>query len=32
VLVLVVVLVLDPRDFGIEKRVRSFGNYFVPSL
>jgi len=32
VLVLVVVLVLDLCDFGAEKRARSFGNYFVPSL
>jgi len=32
VLVLVVVLVLDLWDFGAEKRARSFGNYFVPSL
>ena len=27
-----IVLVLDLWDFGAERRVRSFGNYFVPSL
>jgi len=32
VLVLVVVLGLDQWDFGAEKRVRAFGNYFVPSV
>jgi len=32
VLVLVVVLVLDPWDFGAEERARSLGNHFVPSL
>jgi len=31
-IVLVVVLVLDPWDFSAEKRARSLGNYFVPSL
>jgi hypothetical protein len=31
-IVLVVVLVLDLWDFDAEKRARSFGNYFVPSL
>ena len=31
VLVLVVVLVLDPWDFGAEKRARSFGNHSVSS-
>jgi hypothetical protein len=29
---IVVVLVLDLWDFGAEKRARSFGNHFVPSL
>jgi len=32
VLVLVVVLVLDQWGFGAEKRARSSGNHFVPSL
>ena len=32
VLVFVVELVLDLWDFGAEKRARSFGNYFAPSL
>jgi hypothetical protein len=27
-----IVLVLDSWDFGAEKRARSFGNHFVPSL
>jgi len=31
-IVLVLVLVLDPWDFGAEKRARSFGHHFVPSL
>ena len=31
-IVLVVMLVLDLWDLGAEKRARSFGNYFVPSL
>ncbi|MBV8353258.1 MAG: hypothetical protein JOZ21_13385 [Verrucomicrobia bacterium] len=31
-IVLVLVVVLDLWDFGAEKRARSFGNYFVPSL
>ena len=31
-IVLVLVVVLDLWDFGAEKRGRSFGNYFVPSL
>ncbi|MBV8417700.1 MAG: hypothetical protein JO251_21080 [Verrucomicrobia bacterium] len=32
VLVVVLVLVLDPWDFGAEERARSLGNHFVPSL